>query len=257
SPATAPPGVITGAGFPVTVGGAFGVVFSQFANVAGVAVDDDGSVYFQQVDLVQFTGANIVKISSMDSPTNQDRSLAVSAFPTFTTLNPAGGQYGTASGPATPVNRFTNYSGTSTLWGDIVALATGTEGNALYAALSASFVAGGVSFEQLTQGLFPAPSAFTSGTPSMVISFADCSGAFDICSGNATGGVTTNVGGTIPAADGIADAAVSGQAVTAGVNNFRIFVLGNGPDLRPPAGGTAVVPGTLASVLKVDMQIDY
>src|SRR5438128_4362849 len=111
SPATAAPGVITPAGFRVTVGGAFGVVFSQFSNIAGVSVDDDGSVYFQQVDLVQFTGGNIVKITSADSATNQDRSLAVSAFPTFTTLNPAGGQYGTASGPATQVNRFTNYSG--------------------------------------------------------------------------------------------------------------------------------------------------
>ena len=257
SPATAAPGVITGAGFPVTVGGAFGVAFSQFSNIAGVSVDDDGSAYFQQVDLVQFTGANIVKVSSMDSATNQDRSLAVSAFPTFTTLNPTGGQYGTASGPATQVNRFTNYSGTSTLWGDIVALANAPSGNALFAAVSRSFVAGDVSFEQLTEGLFPAPAAFTAGTPSMVISFADCSGAFDICSGSATGGVTTNVGGTIPAADGIADAAVAGQTVTAGVNNFRVFVLGNGPDLRPPAGGTSVVPGTLASVLKIDMQIDY
>ncbi|HKP13894.1 MAG TPA: hypothetical protein VJZ91_17360, partial [Blastocatellia bacterium] len=257
SPATAPPGVITAAGFPVTVGGAFGVAFSQFSNIAGVAVDDDGSVYFQQVDLVQFSGANIVKIASMDSATNQDRSLAVSAFPTFTTLNPAGGQYGTASGPATQVNRFTNYSGTSTLWGDIVAIASAPSGNALYAAVSRSFVSTDDPFTQLTEGLFPAPGAFTAGTPSMVISFADCSGAFDICSGNATGGVTTNVGGTIPAADGIADSAVAGQAITAGVNNFRVFVLGNGPDLRQPAGGTSVVPNTLASVLKIDMQIDY
>ena len=120
--------------------------------------------------------------------------------------------------------------------------------------------AGAVSFEQLTEGLFPAPSAFTSGTPSMVISFADCSGAFDICSGNATGPVfpaDPNVGGTIPAADGFADPAVAGQTATAGVNVFRIFVEGNGPDLRPAQGGTAVVPGTLASVLQIDMQIDY
>src|SRR5690242_15789837 len=257
SPAAAPPGVITNAGFPVTVGGAFGVVFSQYSNIAGVAVDDDGSVYFQQVDLVQFSGANIVKISSMDSATNQDRSLATSGFPTFTTLNPTNGLYPSGSGPATQVNRFTNYSGTSTLWGDIVALASAPSGNALYAAVSRSFVAGDVTFEQLTEGLFPAPAAFTSGTPSMVISFADCSGAFDICSGNATGGVTTNVGGTIPAADGIADAAVAGQAVTPGVNNYRVFVLGNGPDIRAAAGGTSIVPNTLASVLKIDMQIDY
>src|SRR5213078_4660371 len=91
----------------------------------------------------------------------------------------------------------------------------------------------------------------------MIISFADCSGAFDVCSGVATGSVTTNVGGTLPVGNGYADAASSTSASTVGVNNFRIFALGNGPDLRPAAGGTAVVPGTLASVLKLDMQIDY
>ncbi len=118
-------------------------------------------------------------------------------------------------------------------------------------------MAGDVSFEQLTEGLFPAPSAFgAAGTPSMVISFADCSGVFDICSGEATGSVSVNVGGTIPAADGFADVAQSGLTRTPGVNNFRIFVLGNGPDLRPAAGGTAVVPGTPSTLLKVDMQID-
>jgi hypothetical protein len=42
-----------------------------------------------------------------------------------------------------------------------------------------------------------------------------------------------------------------------GVNNFRLFVEGNGPTIIPAAGGTAIVPGTPSSVLKVDMQIDY
>src|SRR6185369_9987797 len=46
SPAALPPGILSGAGFPITVGGAFGVAFSVFSNIAGVAVDDDGSVYF-------------------------------------------------------------------------------------------------------------------------------------------------------------------------------------------------------------------
>ena len=45
------------------VGGSFGVAFSAFSNVAGVAVDDDG-IYFQQVDLIQRTGANIVKVTN-------------------------------------------------------------------------------------------------------------------------------------------------------------------------------------------------
>src|SRR6185295_15649991 len=58
--------ILSGAGFPVTVGGAFAVAFSQFGNTAGCAVDDDGSVYFQRLDLIQFTGANIVKVLSLE-----------------------------------------------------------------------------------------------------------------------------------------------------------------------------------------------
>jgi hypothetical protein len=44
SAAVAPPGIISPVGFPVQMGGAFGVAFSIFSNTAGVAVDDDGSV---------------------------------------------------------------------------------------------------------------------------------------------------------------------------------------------------------------------
>ena len=188
----------------------------------------------------------------MDSATLQDRSLAVNPFPTFTTLNPTNGNYGTAAGPGGQVNGFTNYSGTSTLFGDIAAIATGGC-NVLYAAVSRSFVAGAISFEQLTEGLFPAPSAFgADGTPSMVISFADCSGAFDTCSSPGFG-----LPGIIPAADGFADVAQSGLTRTPGVNNFRIFAQGNGPNLAPPAGSTAIVPGTPTGLLKVDMQIDF
>src|SRR6185295_17849719 len=191
--------ILSGAGFPVTVGAAFAVAFSQFGNTAGCAVDDDGSVYFQQLDLIQFTGANIVKVLSLDSSAFQDRSLAVTSALVITTLNPAGGVYGNV-GNAPQVNRFTNYSGTSTLFGDIVAINTGPC-NVLYAAVSRSLVATDDAATQLTEGLFPAPSAFgAAGTPSMVISFADCSGAFDVCSGAATGAVTTNVGGNLPAA---------------------------------------------------------
>src|SRR5262249_8432240 len=73
-----PTGLITPQGFPVTVGGAFGVAFSIFHNFAGLAVDDDGSVYFQQVDLIGQTGANIVKITDVGA--DQDRSLATSGF---------------------------------------------------------------------------------------------------------------------------------------------------------------------------------
>src|SRR4030095_15392190 len=144
--------------------------------------------------------------------------------------------------------------GPSTLFGDIVAITAGPC-NVIYAAVSASFVSGPVSFDQLGQGLFPSPAAI-GPTPSMVISFADCSGAFDVCSGRASGGVTTNGGGTLPVADGFADAAANGLTRSPN-NDFRIFVQGNGPNLAPPVGGTAVIPGTPAGLLKVDMQIDY
>ncbi len=248
SPATLPPGILSPAGFPVTVGGAFGVAFSVFSNLAGLAVDDDGSVYFQQVDLVQFTGGNIVKIT--DTGSNQDRSLAVSGFLTITTLNPTNGQYGSASGPPTQVNTFTNYSGTSTLFGNITALATGAC-NTVYAAVSRSFVATDDARTQDTEGLFPAPAALSAtGTPSMIISFADCAGAFDTCTSPATG-----FAGQLPVANGIADVAGAGLTLTAGVNNFRVFVLGNGPDIRPAAGQTSAV--VASTVLKVDFQVDY
>src|SRR5205085_389738 len=155
--------------------------------------------------------------------------------------------------------RNTNYGrGSSTTYGNVVSLATGAC-NTLYAAVARSFVDGPVSFEQLTEGLFPAPTAFgAAGTPSMVISFADCSGAFDICSGRTGGAVATNVGGTLPAADGFADPAVAGGTVTPGVTVFRIFVEGDGPDLAPAAGGTAIVPGTPNGLLRIaGFQVDY
>ena len=110
------------------------------------------------------------------------------------------------------------------VWGHGERSATGGC-NVLYAAVSRSFVAGDVSFEQLTEGLFPAPSAFgAAGTPSMVISFADCSGAFDVCSGEPTGSVTINVGGILPVADGFADVAQSGLTRTLGSEQL--------PDIR-------------------------
>lgn len=239
------------------------IMRSKFANIAGVAVDADGSLYYQLLDLIQFTGGGIFKATEITrtvancAPNNPRVNRFIAAIPDPPTLN---SWVGSTANPVVTAGgvRNTNYGrGSSGLYGDIVAITSGPC-NVLYAAVSPSFVAGGVSFEQLTQGLFPAPAAFTAGTPSMVISFADCSGAFDICSGIATGSVTTNVGGTLPAADGFADVstATAGAAV-AGVNTYRIFALGNGPDIRPATGGTAVVPGTLASVLRLDMQIDY
>src|SRR5262249_45896493 len=44
------------------------------------------------------------------------------------------------------------------------------------------------------------------------------------------------------------------QSAVPGVNNFRVFVLGNGPDIRSLAATNAIVT---ASTLKLDMQIDF
>ncbi len=88
----------------------------------------------------------------------------------------------------------------------------------------------------------------------MIISFADCAGASDVCSGETTGAVITNVGGVLPVGDGYADGPNSGTTRTVGVNDFRIFALGNGPDLRQPVSTT--VAGTPGTVLKIDMQVD-
>ena len=247
SPASAPPGIVSQAGFPVTVGGSFGVAFSTYANLAGLAVDDDGSVYFQQVDLTNFSGANVVKITSVDQPGAggfQDRSLATNGFATLTTLNPTNGNYGSPSGPAMQVSRVTNYSGTSTTFGNLVALTAGPN-NVLYAALARSFVDSDPSETQNTEGFFTNPPELGS-TPSMIISFADSSGAFNTCTAP-----LPDVPGTLPIADGFADVAQAGLNLQAGVNNFRAFVLGSGPDVR----GT-LVGATPDNTLQMGFQVD-
>jgi len=231
SPAQSLPAIQSVAGFPVTVGGAFGVAFSAFANLAGCAVDDDGNLYFQQVDLQQFGGANIVKVTDIGS--DQDRSPAVSGILTLTTLNPTNGVWGIASGPVSQSNRFTNFAGTSSTWGNITALAAGAN-NTLYAAVAQSHVDG-----QPWTGFF-GNSAALGPTPSMVISFADVVGVH-----------TPSAALSVP--DGFADAAGPGAA-TPGVNNFRAFALGSGPD---PRGTNIPVFGTPSDTLKTDFQIDY
>ncbi|MEK6289291.1 MAG: hypothetical protein AABO57_26565, partial [Acidobacteriota bacterium] len=256
----------------VTSVGAIQILKSKFINLAGVAVDDDGSLYYQLVDLITsqagaLTGGAILKATELCRTVTACPGLlsprinrVITAIPDPPTL---GSWVGTAANPVVTANgvRNTNYGGGNVgLWGNIVAIATGPC-NVLYAAVSRSFVAGDVSFDQLTMGLFGAPTQFgAAGTPSMVISFADCQGLVDGCSGQASfpDQVDPDVGGTLPRADGFAD--VANASVTtriAGVNNFRIFVQGNGPNLAPAVGGTAVVPSTPVGLLKVDMQIDY
>jgi hypothetical protein len=229
---TSPPGIISPTGFPVQVGGSFGVAFSVFQNPGGIAVDDDGAVYFHQADLIGLTGGNIVKIKP--DGTDQTRSLATNGFiPNITTLHPPKGAYGSASGPAAQHSTATNYSGTSAFFGNIAAIATGPN-NVLYAAVAAS------------KGASAASGPFTNSpalgpTPSLIITFADNTGALDGCAS------------AIPVADGFADAVVKGTVVP-GVNNFRAFVLGMGPDRRD--GGP--VFGSTATTQKIpSFQVDY
>ena len=215
-----------GVGFPVTIDGPGLFGTSSQSSPGGVAVDDDGNVYWHLADLIQFTTATIFKIFDADG----DRIPDI-AFVPYTQ---------SATGP----------SALTPLFGNIVSITNGPC-NTIYAAIARSFVPGDVSFDQLTMGLFSNPSAL-GPTPSMIISFADCAGGFDGCSGITEGSVVTNVGGTLPIRDHFADGPAAGVATVAGVNNFRVFALGNGPDIR--TGTSAIVtPNTL----KVDMQIDY
>ncbi|HEV7990168.1 MAG TPA: hypothetical protein VGP23_16915, partial [Candidatus Binataceae bacterium] len=123
SAASNPPGIVSPVDFPVQVGAAFGELFSVFANPGGIAVDDNGDVYFHEADLIGLTGGNIVELAPVG--TNQTRSLATDGFTTITTLNPANGSYGSNSGPTGQLDRITNYSGTSKFFGNIASIAAG------------------------------------------------------------------------------------------------------------------------------------
>ena len=228
---TTAPGIISPTSFPVQVGGSFGVFFSKFANPGGIAVDDNGDVYFHQADLINYTGGNIVELAPVG--TNQTRSLATNGFFTTTTLTPANRSYGTNSGPASQVSRITNYSGTSTLFGNIAAIATGPN-NVVYAAVAASKGAAAGS------GPFTNSSAL-GPTPSMIITFTDNGGALDGCAS------------AVPVADGLADPVIAGATMIPGVNNFRAFVLGKGPDRRD--GGP--IFGSTGATQKLAFQVDY
>lgn len=247
SPARMQPNIQSDTGFPVTVGGAFGVVFSTFANLAGVAVDEDGSLYFHQVDLKDFTGGNIVKVTSQDLPGEggfQDRSLATSGIVSITTLDPVNGIYRGSFGPNTQSNAVHNYSGTSPVFGNLVSLATGPN-NVLYAGVARSYAATDPEAVRRTEGLFTNPEEL-GPTPSMIISFSDTSGAFDRCS------TSTTDPGILPIADGIADVAQFGLTLQPGINNFRLFAQGSGPEVR------GALPGSTAdNTLQADFQLDY
>jgi len=276
SAAAAPPGILSTTGYPVQVGGAFGVVFSVFSNIAGCCVDDDGSLYFSQVDLIQKTGGNVVKINSFDQPIGtlanpwQDRSLATNGFIVLTTLTPTLGNYGTSSGPAKQVNVATNYSGTSFLFGNIMALACGPC-NTVYAAVARSLEPGDDQFTQATEGFFSTAGTSLGATPTMIIRFADVVGSSALCTlpQNPVSGTFIFQGG-LPVGDGFADPATTGiplpvppappgsgiQTLTPGVNNFRVFVLGNGPDIRGTSAAAAI-GATTANTLKISDGVGF
>src|SRR5262249_34071569 len=156
--------------------GAIQILRSKFANIAGVSVDDDGSLYYHLVDLIQFTGGAIFKATELcrtvpacgavgTSPqaskpsvvggaTNPRINRVIVSIPDPPNLNvwinnTASPQTGGAV--IFGGSRHTNYGGgVSTLYGNIVAIANGGC-NVLYAAVARSFVAGNVSFEQLTE----------------------------------------------------------------------------------------------------------
>lgn len=226
------------------------ILRSQFGNVAGVTVDDDGSVYFQLSDLVQLSGSAIFKATEAPRTICGTAGRINRVIPLIATPPTLGSAATSATALSVTGSRLTNYSGNATTFGNIVAITTGPC-NVLYAAISASFQSGAVSFEQLTQGLFT-NTAGLPATPSMVISFADCSGAFDLCSSPAAG-----FPGQIPLADGFADGPTATIARVVGVNNFRVFVLGNGPGTIQTTQSLLDARVILASTLKLDFQVDF
>ncbi len=215
----------------------------RYDNVGGIAVDDSGSLYVSLVDLAGGTGGAIFKA------TETPQSACSKSNYTFRGISPFaldGNLDLTTAALDAPGVHLTNYSGASTTFGNVVALATG-HADTLYAALARSKHPGDDAATAATEGLFENPAAL-GPTPSMVITFADAAGALDHCT--SPGGMQP---GILPIGDGVADVARADLTLTPGVNNFRAFVLGNGPD--PRDGGP--VFGSPATTLQLDMQIDW
>ena len=129
------------------------ILRAQFGNVAGVAVDDDGSLYFHLADLVQLSGAAIFKATEAPRTICGTAGRINRVIPLIATPPTLGSAATSATALSVTGSRLTNYSGNATTFGNVVAIATGPC-NVLYAAVSPSFQPGAVSFEQLTQGLF-------------------------------------------------------------------------------------------------------
>jgi hypothetical protein len=140
------------------------VLRSKFANIAGVAVDDDGSLYYQLLDLIQFTGGAIFKATEICRPVDcgvmeaeqaaqlvapNQINRVIPSIPDPPTLN---SWAGTGSNPIVTANgvRNTNYSVSTNTIGNKVALAT-APCTVIYAAVSRSSFAGYVRIQQITE----------------------------------------------------------------------------------------------------------
>jgi hypothetical protein len=220
-------------------------------NLAGLAVDDDGSLYFQLLDLAPVDPSTGIGGSggAIFKATERPRTLCATTGRINRVITSIPGLTGSSSGiltQPTPIAnanvRLTNYSGPSTVFGNIVSLTAGPN-NAIYAAVAASNTGTG----DPTQGLFKAPASFPDGLPSMIMTLVDATGGFNSCSAPAPG-----LQGIVPIADGVADPAGPGTAI-----RWRAFVLGNGPDIRTSTAPLSSVTGTTANTLKLDMQVDY
>ena len=222
---------------------------------SGIAIDDDGSLYFHLQDRLNVNnGAAIFKVTEnartvAGCAVNPRVNRVVASVPSGLSggigLNT--GQ-GTASNPVLTAGgmRLTNYSGPSTTWGNIAAIAA-APGQTIYAAVARSFVSGDDAATQATEGQYTNPAAL-GATPSMIIAFTDTSGANSTCHSPIPG-----VQSGIPTPDGFSDGPPN-VARTPGVNNFRVFALGNGPDIRPVPPATSLI--ATANTLKLDMQVD-
>ena len=116
--------------------GAIQILRNSLNNIAGLTVDDDGSLYFQLLDNPQSAnGAAIFKVAEgprtvCQTPNRINR--VISSIPSGLTngigLNTA---LSTATALTAGGFRLTNYSGNANVFGNIVALASGA-GNVLY-----------------------------------------------------------------------------------------------------------------------------
>jgi hypothetical protein len=228
-------------GGAVFAGPAVQLVRHHLGNLGGLAVDDDGSLYFQLADLQGFSGAAVFKATEQPHAVCGDTSRknrALAPFLTDGALELDGATPVEAAGGAVAI---TNFSGTATTFGNVAAMTAGPC-STLYLAMSHSHEAGAPG-----EGPFTNPAAL-GVTPSMIVSLADAAGAVDGCT--SPGGLQP---GILPIGDGFADPARADLAPIPGVNNFRVFALGGGPDRR--AAGDPVFGGP-ADTLQLDFQVD-